>query len=730
MSTKAQYYNLDSSSDSDNEVTIKLDKLKKLISIKDNSIILTDELGKFNKPIKIISFLGNARIGKSTLLNCYVSNKMGRNFKIFNTSKSLDNHCTSGIDMLKIICTNYDLILLDIQGLDLNDSKDDCKLMLFIYMISNLIIFNPKTILDNTVLSSLQSLTSIITYIPDIESKNSKPSLLFRPRDIDQESDYDPDKNLKDMLSNTSDQFSNVRESIKKLFTTIDCQPTFYLDKKEKVLLTKNKFVDFMEESTNGFKLFCDYLDSMIDNISEHSNDNFNDRVKYIIEQINTNKNIDYTKFDITMREAECDIKEWIFNEIDKSKYDVPMTTDGTQDNYDKVIRPRIGYRDLILSKFDKRFEKTTPKIRDDKREDILSTFNKHIDKVFDEAKDISEKNLKSIYDNQIVNIKYETEFIDIIKYSNYNNPMCIFECDIFDRWHNLIFVSNYLKDIKSKYYKILSSYEYKIKELSTNILLKLQSEFNKYIHDQVGTIISLMYLYEALLLDTYISDLKSSFDMIIEKLNNEFQIHYLCKISYYKYKLQFYNHECILDKSKIQKYTLDELNKIIFDNKELNDYKTDKTLNLDDIIKNYLIQFEDEFNKLRKEKLPVILKEMQNDKPKLDSNNYISVKKIYIDNLKLFRELKCEGINTLNIFNHINNLPCKMTCFDVELVISKYVFIENKLNIHTIYTQEDFDEKYKDILPYLKQMTDDILLNYNITIIIIDILFKIALLI
>jgi hypothetical protein len=265
-------------------------------------------------------------------------------------------------------------------------------------MISNLIIFNPKTILDNTVLSSLQSLTSIITYIPDIDSKDSKPSLLFRPRDIDQDSDYNPDKNLNDMLSDVSDQFSNVRESIKKLFTTIECKPTYYLDKKEKSLLSKDKFVDFMDDETNGFKLFCDYLDMMIDNIGYHSNDKFNDRVKYIIDQINTNKNIDYTKFDITMREADCDIKEWIFNEIDKSKYDTSMTTDGTQRNYDKVIKPIEEYRDLVLSKFDKRFEKTTPKVRDEKREEILLTFNKHIDTVMKESIKISEDNLDKLF--------------------------------------------------------------------------------------------------------------------------------------------------------------------------------------------------------------------------------------------------------------------------------------------------------------------------------------------
>jgi len=628
MSSKTQYYDSDASSDSDNEVTIKLNTLKKLFSIENNNIILNSELGKFNKPIKIISFLGNARIGKSTLMNCYVSNKMKENFKIFNTSKSLENHCTSGIDMLCLEMTNYNLILLDVQGLDLNDSKDDCKLMLFIYMISNLIIFNPKTILDNTVLSSLQSLTSIITYIPDIESKDSKPSLLFRPRDIDQDSDYDPVKNLNDMLSDVSDQYSNVRESIKKLFTTIDCKPTYYLDKKEKTLLTKDKFVDFMDDKTNGFKSFCDYLDMMIDSIGYHSNDKFNDRVKYIIDQINTNKNIDYTKFDITMREADCDIKEWIFNEIDKTNYDIPMETDGTQENYDKVIKPRIEYRDLVLSKFDKRFEKTTPKVRDKFREEILLTFNKHIDFTISTSKKIARGEIGSIYNNQINKHNF-TEFIDInISLSNQINYF-------YENWLKSINNNIYLDCIKEEYLIKMNDYIEKVNKKAEEIYNILHGEFNEYIHDQVKKIIVFINHQKTLLLNTNISDLKSSFDMIIEKINNEFQSVILSKISYNKYKLEFYNNECILDKSKKEEYTLDKLNKIIFDHIDLNEFKLDETMDLYNIVKYYLTHFEGEFNKFRKERLPIILKEMQENKPKINQYDYIYNKKIYYDIMK-----------------------------------------------------------------------------------------------
>jgi hypothetical protein len=316
----------------------------------------------------------------------------------------------------------------------------------------------------------------------------------------------------------------------------------------------------------------------------------------------------------------------------------------------------------------------------------------------------------------------------------------------------DLIKESLSLNCIKDKYLIIVQLYIIKvINEKVTELYTVALCDYNQYINKQVLNIIVFINHQKTLLLNTHVSDLKSSFEMIIEKIYDTFNLDILNKISYKQFKIKIEDNNItitpkliwydIIKKQKGSKpvknlteeskeYDKDIIYKNIFDNSELNDYKTENTLKLDEIVKNYLIQFEGEFNKIRKEKLPVILKEMQKDKPKLDSNNYLSVKKIYIDNLKLFRELKCEGINTLTIFNHINNLSHKITDFGKEIVISKYIFIVNKLDIHTIYTQEDFDEKYKDILPYLKQMTDDFLLNYNITLIIIDILFKKALLI
>jgi putative ribosome biogenesis GTPase RsgA len=104
-----------------NEETIKIGLVNKFISFENDKLMLINSINDITKPIKIISFLGNARIGKSTLMNCYLSHKLNQNIKLFNTSNKMDKHCTSGIDMLLVDTKEYNLLLLDVQGLDLNN---------------------------------------------------------------------------------------------------------------------------------------------------------------------------------------------------------------------------------------------------------------------------------------------------------------------------------------------------------------------------------------------------------------------------------------------------------------------------------------------------------------------------------------------------------------------------------------------------------------------------------
>ena len=63
---------------------------------------------------------------------------------------------------------------------------------------------------------------------------------------------------------------------------------------------------------------------------------------------------------------------------------------------------------------------------------------------------------------------------------------------------------------------------------------------------------------------------------------------------------------------------------------------------------------------------------------------------------------LKCDNINTLDIFNHLNNMYSHGAPWEAKSILSRYAFIVNKLDIHKIYIQKDFDEKYQDILQYI----------------------------
>lgn len=390
-------------------VDIIIGESSKFINIKQAKLNLLDEISdlNLNKELVVVSFLGKARIGKSTLMNCFVSHLTNSNLKIFNTSNSVKEHCTSGIDFLSIETETKTILLLDIQGLDFKDSKDDCKLMLFVFMISNIIIYNEKGILTNSVLSSFQALTSLVTHIKD---NQIKPNLIFRSIDVDSElEDYDPTENLADMLSeDRTDQYTNVRKSITKLFATINSKPTYSIEKREKQLLNSNDFVSFMNNEENGFKLFCNYLIDQINSSPKHNPSKFIERVKIVIDQINSNKKIDCKIFDLTSAQSEIAIRDWEEKEINSSKYN-EITVDGSQLMYELNVIPIINYRNDILDKFDKLFSMATPSIRDERREKIKNKFDNVILTATSKAKQISFDALTIIY-NDMLQIKSTSE--------------------------------------------------------------------------------------------------------------------------------------------------------------------------------------------------------------------------------------------------------------------------------------------------------------------------------
>ena len=88
--------------------------------------------------LRVLAILGKARMGKSTFLNA-IANRYVSVKPPFETRDD-ENHCTRGIDYY--YCKEQNLLLLDSQGLSLEDSSHEPKLLLFLYHISYVIIVN------------------------------------------------------------------------------------------------------------------------------------------------------------------------------------------------------------------------------------------------------------------------------------------------------------------------------------------------------------------------------------------------------------------------------------------------------------------------------------------------------------------------------------------------------------------------------------------------------------
>lgn len=297
-----------------------------------------------NDNITVISIIGIARTGKSSLLNCIGSYLLKENVNIFNVDDS-DEHCTLGIDMYYF--PQQKIVLLDCQGLKLDDSSNDPKLLLITYLISDCVIYNQRSILNNEVLETLQPLATFINYIEKIKTK---PILLYF-RLLDTELKFDPAKLLIKTLSKRTDQYQNVREAISKLFSGVKIGCTGTLDRSEKRLMIEGKFYDFVNDEENKFK-------SVIDDVMKVKGHNkFSEWLslaQYYVTTINENKKIDFEKFDVYNLIVRDEIRTFIDSIDDKHFMDFACGI--LQSEYDEVVQPKIDFMNNCLSMFKTKF--------------------------------------------------------------------------------------------------------------------------------------------------------------------------------------------------------------------------------------------------------------------------------------------------------------------------------------------------------------------------------------
>jgi len=301
------------------------------------------------KPFRVLSILGKARMGKSTLFNTIISKLTKKNQKIFQTQDN-DEHCTRGIN--GYFLKDHDLLLLDCQGLSLENSSHDPTLLLLVYLISDVIVFNERMMLQNEALKLMEPICTFMTYIDTDTVK--KPTLVFRISDADLVKDTK--HNLNKVLSPYEDQYQSIRESITHLFQDpIELVKTNPLERSHKQFLEKNDYLSLLKDD---FVSFNEAVSKIISFLGNGQNpEEWIQKVPIIIEQINNNEKINYKKLDIVGLTQKNEVQEWILSLPPIND----IVVDYTQKVYETNVEPRKAEKKNILTSFTKKF-KNLPK--------------------------------------------------------------------------------------------------------------------------------------------------------------------------------------------------------------------------------------------------------------------------------------------------------------------------------------------------------------------------------
>lgn len=462
------------------------------------------DFSKYNKTnkIKVVSIIGKARGGKSTILNILLSKWFSFNNVIFKTSAGRE-HCTNGVDYYYYEDKN--IMFLDFQGIYLGDSSQDSKLLLLAYLLSDIIIFNENKMLSNNTLSQFEPMLSFIHYIPDKSNKSNKlnefkkfnPKLIFRISDMSL--DIDPTTNMHQILQPQNDQFQSIRDCINNLFDEPYTINTNTLDRSEIKFLRDENFITILENEENNFNNFVVKITEYID-CSEYTQtfDQFINNIIKIVNDINNEERIDFKKLDVVLNVANTEILKYIL-EIDKSIFD-DIIIDGTQKLYEDNLVKRINQRDEIIKNIYIKFKTVPTNII----ENNLCKFTEKINPLIENSKKMNEimaidlvfQNIKKRLKNTLLcstfiigsNSNYEEWICEIISIFKLIESDCE---DVFNEVYNILKknIFNIIEIINFEYKKEIEIYKneyirYKekldefVKDIDNNIIQMINNEY------------------------------------------------------------------------------------------------------------------------------------------------------------------------------------------------------------------------------------------------------------
>lgn len=341
-----------------------------LVTMEGTKLKLTPGLNVSGTEVRVVSIVGKARMGKSSFLNALISKCSGKNKVIFTTNSGV-KHCTFGINYYFI--AEHNILLLDSQGLANGDARHDPALLLFIYLVSNVVIFNDSKILQNEALKLLEPICTFATYINNFDAF-AKPALIFRLSDgrlVENTAE-----NLQQVMEHHPDQYQSIRESIEEVFLhPIRLVKTETLDRTDERFLDNGDYLGLLGVAENGFAVTIDYILDLVG--KSEPRQNILGRLPDIVEQINNNEKISLEKLDVVGLVHKNDLLEWL-QSVD-ARLKSPIEVDGTQLAYLNKVEVRQKEVDAKLKEFDKRFKSVSASIKREQKKKLKAELEEPI---------------------------------------------------------------------------------------------------------------------------------------------------------------------------------------------------------------------------------------------------------------------------------------------------------------------------------------------------------------
>lgn len=331
------------------------------------------------KPTTVISIIGESRIGKSSFLNGFISFLCNENKQIFKTKSDVDpSDCTTGIDYYIHETKKNIILFLDVQGIGGNYSENDPSVLLFIYGISDLIIYSVKQLN----VSTLMTLSPIGLHAGDIEKTDRKPHFVYHVKDVNQNHTYETMNTMYEtMMRERNDSVFSMRILMNQIFQYDDkCKilHTFHPSEKQLKLLDDGKYLQFMADDkpkTQYRNIFFRLNTSLLDTIKPRLNvlKSIYEAAKIIEDkqEVFNAKNFDFVGISDVLAihiwiNGTTQNDEKINSHIPEEALKEINIDYGTQDEWDALITPRIELAKKIRKEFYDKFHKFPKNIFED----------------------------------------------------------------------------------------------------------------------------------------------------------------------------------------------------------------------------------------------------------------------------------------------------------------------------------------------------------------------------